>query len=73
MAKPLTIKTKKTEDVRSSVPVGEVIKETPVRLNLNISPSMRDTWKRAGIDLRMTMTDMIEAAMTEYLIKKSIK
>lgn len=69
MAQPLTIKTKKTEDVRASVPVDDVTKETPVRLNLNIAPSLRDTWKRAGIDRRMTMTDMIEAAMSEYLNK----
>lgn len=69
MAKPLNIKTKKTEDVRATVPVGEVTKEVPVRLNLNIAPSVRNTWKRAGIDRNMTMTDMIEAAMTEYLNK----
>ena len=70
MAKPLTIKTKKTEDVRTSVPVGEVTKETPVRLNLNIAPSLRDTWKMEGVKRRMTMTDMIEAAMVDYLNKK---
>lgn len=66
----ITIKTKPLAEVRASVPVHEVTKETPVRLNLNISPSLRDTWKRAGIDRHMTMTDMIEAAMSEYLQKK---
>lgn len=70
MAKPLNIKTKKTEDVRPSVPVNEVTKETSVRLNLNIAPSVRDAWKIAGVNRRMTMTDMIEAAMSEYLSKK---
>jgi len=69
MAKPLTIKTKKTEDVRPSVPVAEVTKETPVRLNLNIAPSLRDIWKMEGVKRRMTMTDMIEAAMSAYLNK----
>jgi len=69
MAKPLTIKTKKLETVRPSVPVGEVTKEVPVRLNLNISPSVRDAWKIAGVNRRMTMTDMIEAAMSDYLAK----
>lgn len=66
----ITIKAKRIEDVRPTVPVDEVTKETPVRLNLNISPSLRDTWKRAGIDRHMTMTDMIEEAMREYLQKK---
>jgi hypothetical protein len=47
-----------------------VTKEEPVRLNLNIAPSLRRTWKQAGLDRNMTMTDMIEAAMTEYLNKK---
>jgi hypothetical protein len=67
MAKPLTIKTKKPEDVRSTVPVDEVTKVEPVRINLNIQPSVRNAWKMAGVQLGMTMTDMIEAAMTEYL------
>jgi len=66
----LIVKTKKLEDVRPTVPVHEVTKETPVRLNLNISPSLRHTWKQAGLDRNMTMTDMIEAAMSEYLQKK---
>ncbi len=67
MAKPLTIKSKKLEDVRPDVPVHLVTDEKPVRLNLNIAPSLRDAWKRAGVDRRMTMTDMIEAAMKKYL------
>lgn len=67
MAKPLTIKTKKPADVRPTVPVDEVTKVEPVRINLNIQPSMRNAWKIAGVQLGMTMTDMIEAAMTEYL------
>jgi hypothetical protein len=50
-----------------------VTKETPVRLNLNISPTLRDTWKHAGTDRRMTMTAMIEAAMADYLNKHVIK
>lgn len=73
MAKPLTIKTKKTTDVRATVPVGEVTnepKEPSVRLNLNIAPTLRDTWKMEGVKRRMTMTDMIEAAMSDYLNKK---
>lgn len=69
MAKPLTIKTKKPADVRATVPVDEVTKVEPVRINLNIQPSMRNAWKIAGVQLGMTMTDMIEAAMTEYLKK----
>lgn len=69
MAKPLTIKAKKLEDVRPDVPVHEVTKVDPVRINLNIQPGMRDAWKMAGIKLGMTMTDMIEQAMTEFLDK----
>jgi hypothetical protein len=65
----ITIKAKKLEDVRPGVPVHEVVKEDSVRLNLNIAPSLRRTWKQAGLDRNMTMTDMIEAAMADYLKK----
>lgn len=65
----ITIKAKKLEDVRPGVPVHEVVKEESVRLNLNIAPSLRRTWKQAGLDRNMTMTDMIEAAMADYLKK----
>ena len=69
----ITIKAKKLEDVRPGVPVHEVAKEESVRLNLNIKPSLRRTWKQAGLDRNMTMTDMIEAAMADYLKKNSVK
>jgi hypothetical protein len=68
----ITIKTKKMADVRPDVPVHEVMKETPVRLNLNIAPSLRDAWKMEGVKRHMTMTDMIEAAMADYINKSPL-
>jgi hypothetical protein len=65
----ITIKAKKIEDVRTTVPLDEVTKVDPVRINLNIQPATRDAWKIAGVQLKMTMTDMIDAAMRDYLDK----
>ena len=43
--------------------------EEIVRVNMNIPRSQRDVWKMEAVRRRMTLTDMIAVAMSQYLAK----
>lgn len=62
-SKPSSLKPKSLDTVRPTVPVGEVIKEDLVRVNINVSAEMRNRWKKAAIDRGVTLQDMLIAAV----------
>lgn len=66
-SKKSSIKTKPLDAVRSTVPVGEVIKEELVRVNINVSPDTRSRWKKAAIDQGISLQDMLIAAVEAHL------
>ncbi len=61
------LKSKPLDQVRADVPVAQVAKGEPVRLNMNVAKETRAQWKRAAIDLDTDVTALIHEAMKEYL------
>ena len=57
---------KPLDKVRKDVPTAALAGE-PVRINLNTSKQNRAKWKQAAITLETNLTDMVHAAMEEYL------
>ena len=62
----MALKSKPLEQVRPSVPTAAA-QEAPVRINLNVSKPTRTAWKTAALELDTNLTDLIHAAMKEYL------
>lgn len=64
--KPLSIKTKKMEDVRSDVPTAAAAKGELVRVNLLVAPSVRTAWRMKALNDGTTMQQLIIDAMNLY-------
>jgi len=62
----MALKSKPLEQVRPDVPTAAA-QEAPVRINLNVSKPTRTAWKTAALELDTSLTDLIHAAMDEYL------
>ena len=62
----MALKSKPLEQVRSDVPTAAA-QGAPVRINLNVSKPTRTAWKTAALELDTNLTDLIHAAMSEYL------
>ena len=62
----MALKSKPLEQVRPDVPTAAA-QEAPVRINLNVSKPTRTAWKTAALELDTNLTDLIHAAMKEYL------
>ena len=65
----MALKSKKLEDVRLSVPVSEVQKEAVVRVNLNVPESVREKWKVAAIERKVTLAELVTEAVETHLNK----
>lgn len=63
----MALTAKKLDQVRAGVPVQEVGKGEPVRININVPDTTRKAWKKAAIERDMTVTQLIEKAVTEFL------
>lgn len=65
----MALTAKKLDQVRPTVPVQEASKGDSVRININVSDATRKAWKKAAIEHDMTVTQLIELAVSEYLSK----
>ena len=65
----MALTAKKLDQVRPNVPVQEASKGEAVRININVSDATRKAWKKAAIERDMTVTQLIEMAVGEYLSK----
>lgn len=65
----MALTAKKLEQVRPTVPVNEAGRGDTVRININVSENTRKDWKKAALERDMTVTQLIEAAVMEYLSK----
>ncbi|MEI7429261.1 MAG: hypothetical protein WCL27_02320 [Betaproteobacteria bacterium] len=65
----MALTAKKLDQVRPTVPVMAVTKGETVRININVSEATRKAWKLAAIERGMNVTEMIEAAVSEYMSK----
>lgn len=63
----MALTAKKLDQVRPTVPVEEIGKGEAVRININVPEGTRKAWKKAAIERDMTVTDLIEAAVSRYL------
>lgn len=62
---------KKLDAVRPTVPVGEVGRQTLVRVNVNVPESTRKQWKMAAIERGISLGALIESAVNEHLSKSA--
>lgn len=65
----MALTSKKLDQVRVSVPVSEVQKETLVRVNLNVPKSQRARWKMAAAEREIALGDLIAEAVEAHLNK----
>ncbi|MDA8095280.1 MAG: hypothetical protein M0T84_15505 [Betaproteobacteria bacterium] len=65
----MALTAKKLDQVRPTVPVQDAAKGAVVRININVPESTRKTWKKAAIERDMTVTELIEQAVSAYLSK----
>lgn len=63
MAKPLTIKTKKPEDVRLTVPVDEVMQGDLVRFNFFIDRVTLKALKTEALEREVSVADLVRDAI----------
>jgi hypothetical protein len=63
----MALTAKKLDQVRPTVPVQEASKGESVRININVADVTRKTWKKAAIERDMTVTQLIEEAVSQYL------
>lgn len=65
----MALKSKKLDEVRSSIPVDIVTQEQIVRINLNVPKSTRARWKseaaRQGCPLAELIIDSVEAHLSK--------
>ena len=65
----MALKSKALADVRPTVPVAEVQKGELVRVNLNVPESVRQRWKLAAIERKMSLGELIAHAVEAQLSK----
>lgn len=65
----MALTAKKLDQVRTTVPVSAATKGETVRVNINVSVATRKAWKLAAIERGINVTEMIEAAVNEYINK----
>lgn len=66
----MALTAKKLDEVRASVPVGEVTKDNQVRVNFNVPKAQRARWKTAAIAGNYhSLADMIIEAVEAHLNK----
>jgi hypothetical protein len=65
----MALTAKKLDAVRPTVPVAEAGRQDLVRVNFNVRESVRRTWKRSALERQMTVAQLVEAAVNEYLSK----
>lgn len=65
----MALTAKKLDTVRPTVPVADAGTQDLVRINLNVSKTTRCNWKKAAIDRQITVAQLINVAVTEYLSK----
>jgi len=61
------LKSKSLNDVRTNLPIKEVLKEDFARVNINIPLSLRKKWKNAALNADKSMSQIIVEAMSTYL------
>lgn len=65
----MALKSKKLDEVRSSIPIDIVTQEQIVRINLNVPKSTRARWKseaaRQGRPLAELIIDSVEAHLSK--------
>jgi len=61
------LKSKSLNDVRTDLPIKEVLKEDFARVNINIPVSLRKKWKNAALNADKSMSQIIVEAMSKYL------
>ncbi|MBQ0918399.1 hypothetical protein KBW71_08075 [Hydrogenophaga aromaticivorans] len=66
----MALKSKDLGAVRSDLPTNEAVpQEELVRVNLEVTKSIRQAWKTAALERDMTLTDLIKEAMDAHLSK----
>lgn len=66
----MALTAKQLDKVRSNVPVAAAAQDEIVRVNLNVSQTMRDHWKMLAIKHRVSLGALIESAMNEKYPKE---
>lgn len=66
----MALKVKALTEARKDIPLHEVTREDIVHVNVLAPAKMRQEWKVAGAQLNMTVSDMVKAAMADYLAKR---
>lgn len=66
----MALKVKSLAEARKDIPLHEVTREDIVHVNVLAPASTRREWKMAGAQLNMTVSDMVKAAMADYLAKR---
>lgn len=67
----MALNTKNIDKVRAEIPISDAIKTKQVRVTFNTTEATRDDWKRAAIDLKLTVTELIHCSVKQYLNKDS--
>ena len=67
----MALKTKPLELVREDIPTAVGV-GGQVRINLNTSPELRETWKKAARARHMSVTTLIHLAVSDYLGEDAI-
>jgi hypothetical protein len=62
---------KKLDAVRPTVPVGEIGRQSLVRVNINVPEVTRKQWKMAAIERGISLGSLIENAVNETLSKSA--
>lgn len=65
----MALTAKKLDQVRATVPVETAGRGADVRVNINVPAATRKLWKTQALARDMTITEMVERAVTEYLSK----
>jgi uncharacterized protein (DUF1778 family) len=62
----MSLKSKPMDQVRPLPAVTVLEKEATVRINLNVTKSLRHQWKMAALQQKLTLTDLILREMSKY-------
>ncbi|GEM_PF-2530607 len=62
----MSLKSKSLSNVRDLPAVSVLTEEDQVRINLNVSKSIRNKWKAAALKREKTMTELVLESMKIY-------
>lgn len=65
----MSLKSKPLDQVRPLPAVTVLAQEEIVRINLNVPESLRQQWKMAALQQKVTLTELIMSAMSQYSSK----